>query len=75
MAIKIEILFVEYINGVDELVACEDVTTNKFDKENVHLKLGSLLKKKGLTTCYISLSYILKTTQPSFNLLGFLCCE
>jgi hypothetical protein len=46
MAIKIEILFVEYINGVDELVACEDVTTNKFDKENVHLKLGSLLKKK-----------------------------
>jgi len=44
MAIKIEILFVEYINGVDELVPCEDVTTNKFDKENVHLKLGSLLK-------------------------------
>jgi hypothetical protein len=46
MASKIEILFVEYVNGVDEPLACEDVTTNSFDKKNVHLKLCNLLEKK-----------------------------
>jgi hypothetical protein len=43
---KIEILFIECVNGVDGPFACEDVTTNSFDKKNLHLKLGSLLEKK-----------------------------
>jgi hypothetical protein len=46
MVSKIEILFVEYVNGVDGPFACESMTTNSFGKEKVHLKLGSLLEKK-----------------------------
>jgi len=44
MAMEDEMLFVEHIVAVDGPFECEDVPTNNFNIENVHMEPNSLLE-------------------------------